>query len=279
MRIEFWGDEVSEMRMFSVADQRSITEIPVDFLVAVPCRELMLTEDVKARAAELLKGKSAGTDAVASPATGSVGDMLAKLAEGIPVDGMEALMPVLRPDDPALLTDQLAPGTPVLVCDPEKVRTRAGDLIKTGREFLEASWSVAAVGGDAPIDIEQLGGSGFRELAEVRAGARAGGHPWWTLSQLPDESAIELDVRPSPSARSQQSLEEIFAMLRAHVVTGGRAAVVTPGPAPPTASSSSWVKTTRPQRCWSRGSSPSRVSWGCSEARCTTGWWSRARNW
>src|SRR5690606_19665977 len=42
-------------------------------------------------------------------------------------------------------------------------------------------------------------------------------------------SAIELDVRPSPSARSQQSLEEIFAMLRAHVLTGGLAAVVTPG--------------------------------------------------
>jgi transcription-repair coupling factor (superfamily II helicase) len=35
VRIEFWGDEVSEMRMFSVADQRSITEIPGDFLVAV----------------------------------------------------------------------------------------------------------------------------------------------------------------------------------------------------------------------------------------------------
>ena len=72
--------------------------------------------------------------------------MLAKLAEGIPVDGMEALLPVLRPDDHALLTDQLADGTPVLVCDPEKVRTRAADLIKTGREFLEASWSVAAMG-------------------------------------------------------------------------------------------------------------------------------------
>ena len=127
--------------------------------------------------------------------------MLAKLAEGIPVDGMEALLPVLRPDDLALLTDQLAPGTPVLVCDPEKVRTRAADLIKTGREFLEATWSVAAVGGDAPIDIEQLGGSGFRELDEVRLQARAGGHPWWTLSQLPDESAVELDIRPAPSTR------------------------------------------------------------------------------
>ena len=27
VRVEFWGDEVTEMRMFSVADQRSIPEI------------------------------------------------------------------------------------------------------------------------------------------------------------------------------------------------------------------------------------------------------------
>ena len=70
--------------------------------------------------------------------------MLAKLAEGIPVDGMEALLPLLRPDELSLLTDQLARAARrVLICDPEKVRTRAADLIKTGREFLEASWSVA----------------------------------------------------------------------------------------------------------------------------------------
>ena len=95
--------------------------------------------------------------------------MLAKLAEGIPVDGMEALLPVLRPTELTLLTDHLPAGTPLLVCDPEKVRTRAADLIKTGREFLEASWSVAAIGGDAPIDLEQLGGVGL-----PRARRRAG---------------------------------------------------------------------------------------------------------
>ncbi|WP_261861100.1 hypothetical protein, partial [Mycobacterium montefiorense] len=50
-----------------------------------------------------------------------------------------------------------------------------------------------------------------------------------TLSQLANESAQELDIRPAPSARSQQSREEIFAMLRAHIATGGLAAVVTPG--------------------------------------------------
>jgi transcription-repair coupling factor (superfamily II helicase) len=226
VRVEFWGDEVSEMRMFSVADQRSIPEIAVEGLVAVACRELLLTDDVRARAAEL-----AGQHHMAKPTvTGSVADMLAKLAEGIPVDGMEALLPVLRPDDLSLLTNQLADGTPVLICDPEKVRTRAADLIKTGREFLEASWSVAALGGDSPIDIAHLGGSGFRELDEVQAATRQSGHPWWTLSQLSAESAIELDIRAAPSARGhQRDIDEIFAMLRAHVSTGGAAAVVAPG--------------------------------------------------
>ncbi|KAA0080511.1 transcription-repair coupling factor [Mycolicibacterium sp. P9-64] len=226
VRVEFWGDEVSEMRMFAVADQRTIPEITVDNVVAVACRELLLTDEVRQNAAAL----AAQMPAVENRVGDTLADMLTKLAEGIPVDGMEALLPVLRPTDLSLLHDHLPDGTPVLVCDPEKVRTRAGDLIKTGREFLEASWSVAAMGGDAPIDIEQLGGSGFRDLEEARSGAVAGGHPWWTLSQLSSESAIEVDVRPSPSTRGQQhDLDELFAMLRAHVATGGFAAVVTPG--------------------------------------------------
>jgi transcription-repair coupling factor (superfamily II helicase) len=231
VRVEFWGDEIAEMRMFSVADQRSIPEINVDTLVAVACRELLLTDDVRERAAELAAAQAAGRPTEEAAITGSVSDMLAKLAEGIPVDGMEALLPVLLPDDRVLLTDQLAEGAPVLVCDPEKVRTRAADLIKTGREFLEASWSVAAMGGDpAPVDVEQLGGSGFAELDEVQAAASRSGHPWWTLSQLSDESAMELDIRAAPSARGhQRDIDGIFAMLRAHVSTGGYAAVVAPG--------------------------------------------------
>lgn len=226
VRIEFWGDEVSEMRMFSVADQRSIPEIEVDTLIAVPCRELLLTEEVRQRAAEL----SARHPATEPAITGSVTDMLAKLAEGIAVDGMEALLPVLRPGEHVLLTDQLAQGTPILLCDPEKIRTRAADLIKTGSEFLEASWSAAAMGTDAPVDVAQFGGSGFAELDDVRAAAAKGGHPWWTLSQLSDESAVELDIRAAPSARGHQhDIDGIFAMLRAHVSTGGYAVVVAPG--------------------------------------------------
>ena len=226
IRVEFWGDEVSEMRMFAVADQRSIPEIDVDVLIAVPCREVLLTADVRDRAAALAAQHAVPDNTI----TGSVPDMLAKLAEGIPVDGMEALLPLLRPTELTTLSHHLPSGTPLLICDPEKVRSRAADLIKTGREFLEASWSTAAVGGDAPIDIEALGASGFVELDDARTAAREGGHPWWTLSQLSDESALEVNIRPAPSARGQQSnLTEIFAMLRAHVATGGYAAVVTPG--------------------------------------------------
>ena len=228
VRVEFWGDEVSEMRMFSVADQRSIPEIAVDSVVAVPCRELLLTEDVRDRAAKLAAEHPVQENSV----PGSVPDMLAKLAEGIPVDGMEALLPLLRTGELSTLSDHLPAGTPLLICDPEKVRTRAADLIKTGREFLEASWSTAAVGGDVPIDIEALGASGFVELDDARSAARAkAGTRGGRSRSFPTSPALELNIRPAPSARGRSSpdVDEIFAMLRAHVATGGYAAVVTPG--------------------------------------------------
>ena len=226
VRIEFWGDEVSEMRMFSVADQRSISEIDVDTVIAVPCREVLLTPDVRDRAAAL----SATHPVQENSVPGSVPDMLAKLAEGIPVDGMEALLPLLRPTDLATLPDHLPAGAALLICDPEKVRTRAVDLIKTGREFLEASWSTAAVGGDVPIDLEAMSASGFIGFDAAREAARTAGHPWWTLSRLDDGSSATVGIRPAPSARGKtHNVEEIFAMLRAHVATGGYGVVVTPG--------------------------------------------------
>ncbi len=226
VRIEFWGDEVSEMRMFSVADQRSIPEIDIDTLIAVPCREMLLTSEVRSRAAVL----SAEHPVMENSVPGSVPDMLAKLADGIPVDGMEGLLPLLNPAALATLPDHLPEATPLLICDPEKVRSRAADLIKTGREFLEASWSTAAIGGGVPIDIEAMGASGFVGFDAARDATRSAGHPWWTLSQLDDGSTATLGIRPAPSARGKiHSADEIFAMLRAHVATGGYGVVVTPG--------------------------------------------------
>ena len=50
LRVEFWGDDVEEIRWFSVADQRSL-EIAEHGVWAPPCREILLTDAVRARAA------------------------------------------------------------------------------------------------------------------------------------------------------------------------------------------------------------------------------------
>src|SRR5919112_1406974 len=51
LRVEFFGDEVDEVRSFSVADQRTLEK--AGRLWAPPCRELLLTDEVRARARTL----------------------------------------------------------------------------------------------------------------------------------------------------------------------------------------------------------------------------------
>ncbi|HEY6665292.1 MAG TPA: transcription-repair coupling factor [Propionibacteriaceae bacterium] len=165
VRIDFFGDTVEEIRYFSVADQRS-SEIALTEITASPCRELLLTEDVRTRAAKLAEQHP------------ELIEILDKIAQGHPVDGMEALSPALV-DGIELLIDLMPPDTHVLISDPELVRGRAIELVKTSEEFLHASWAAAAGGGKAPID---LGASSYQPLAEVRAAALARGMAWWTLS-------------------------------------------------------------------------------------------------
>ena len=164
VRVEFWGDDVEEIRTFSVADQRTLEK--VDRLWAPPCRELLLNEDVRRRAAELGR---------AHPQLVELTD---KIANGIAVEGMESLAPALV-DDMELLVDLMPADTHVLVLDPERARSRAHDLVATSEEFLGASWAAAAGGGTAPID---LGAASYRSLADVRELALAQDKPWWTMS-------------------------------------------------------------------------------------------------
>ena len=104
--------------------------------------------------------------------------MLGKLADGITVEGMEAFAPVLA-DRMELLLDYVPAGGCVLACDPERIRARAAELVRTSQEFLEASWVNAAAGGEVPID---LGAAAFRPITEVRDAAGAAGLPWWTVT-------------------------------------------------------------------------------------------------
>lgn len=164
-RVEFFGDEVDQIRAFSVADQRSLPgEVPEVSLLA--SRELLLTDAVRARAREL-KGEFPG-----------LAGMLEKMSEGIPVEGMESLLPAVV-DRLVTIVDYLPEGAAVALVDPERSVTRAITLGETNREFLEAAWSAATAGAQTPID---LGAGDFLTLPALRRAAHQRGDVWWTMS-------------------------------------------------------------------------------------------------
>ncbi|NEA64196.1 transcription-repair coupling factor [Streptomyces sp. SID12488] len=177
LRVEFWGDDIEEIRYFKVADQRSL-EVAAHGLWAPPCRELLLTDQVRERAAAL---------AEAHP---ELGELLGKIAEGIAVEGMESLAPVLV-DDMELLLDVLPKGSMAVVCDPERVRTRAADLVATSQEFLQASWAATAGGGEAPIDV---GAASLWSIADVRDRARELDMMWWSVSPFAADEELDSDT-------------------------------------------------------------------------------------
>ncbi|HEY1322349.1 MAG TPA: DEAD/DEAH box helicase, partial [Streptosporangiaceae bacterium] len=121
-------------------------------------------------------------------------EVLGKLADGIAVEGMEAFAPAIA-SRMELLLDHVPAGGRVLACDPERIRARAADLVRTSQEFLAASWVNAAAGGQAPID---LGAAAFRSITQVRAAADSLGLPWWTVTPFESPGAAAGDGAGGP---------------------------------------------------------------------------------
>ena len=103
IRIDFFGDEIEEMRYFEVADQRTM-EAVVGKVAILPCRELLLTQEIRERA-EALK--------VQYP---SALEILDKIAQGTIVDGMESLIPLLT-DSFETIAERMPRGTEVIFID------------------------------------------------------------------------------------------------------------------------------------------------------------------
>ncbi|KOU00529.1 transcription-repair coupling factor [Streptomyces sp. NRRL F-5755] len=236
LRIEFWGDDVEEIRYFKVADQRSL-EVAEHGLWAPPCRELLLTAEVRARAADLAERHP------------ELGELLGKISEGIAVEGMESLAPVLV-DEMELLLDVLPEGSMTVVCDPERVRTRSADLVATSQEFLQASWAAAAMsstdevrstkggggrrvgGGQAPIDV---GAASLWGIADVRDRARELGMMWWTVSPFAageelDGDTLKLGMHAPETYRGDT--QRALADTKRWVADGWRSVFITEGHGP-----------------------------------------------
>ena len=218
LRLEFWGDTVEEIRWFKVADQRSL-EVAPHGLWAPPCRELLLTPSVRERAA-----------ALADQLPG-VADILDKLANGIAVEGMESLAPALV-DGMETLLEVLPTDSVLVACDPERVRTRAHDLVATSEEFLQAGWVNAASGNVVPIDLETvLGTASFRSMTDLREQARELGVRWLDLTPFAgdeDDDTLDLGLSVSPTFRG--STEDAVAELKRLVADDWSVVVATEGP-------------------------------------------------
>ena len=137
IRIDFFGDEIEEMKYFDVADQRSTSPV-IGSVEIQPCRELLISDEVRRKALEL---------EVKYP---SAREVLGKISEGIFAEGMEALIPLLVKESETLL-DRIPSNAELFIIDSPRAISRIADLIATNNEFLEAAWSNASDGAKVPM--------------------------------------------------------------------------------------------------------------------------------
>jgi transcription-repair coupling factor (superfamily II helicase) len=192
-RLEFFGDELEEVREFSVADQRSLAiDSGQSSILSVEihaAREIIITPSVASRAREMQHEFP------------NLSTMLAKIAEGMPVEGMESLAPVLV-DAMVPFTSYLPTDASVTLLQPEKSAARAANLVETNEEFLHAAWDAAIEGAKAPID---LSAGGFVNFTEFVASLEQ--RQFVTMSQFPadDEAQISLELLEIPTFTSNDS--------------------------------------------------------------------------
>ena len=183
VRIEFFGDEIEELKYFEIGDQRTFAPV-VGPLPIIPCREILITEEIKTRASEL---KSIYPQ---------LREIFAKIEAGIYVEGIESLASVLQPGMKSLI-DYLPEGCEIINVESERIRSRVSDLIATNQEFLEAAWSNAALSTSSdsrtsvPLQTELQNGS-FIELEDIRQEAISKQLAWRNFDLFGYDDDIEI---------------------------------------------------------------------------------------
>ena len=187
VRIDLWGDEVDRLTSFDVADQRSTGPISAAYLFG--CRELVPTDQMRARAAELVGQQPWGR---------SHWD---RLADGLEFDGMESWLPWLVPDE-RLVTDLLGSDAQVVLTEPRRLRDRAvelGDEEAALAESLAATWG-ANVSDEHGPDEETEGGVARLHVAFDRMLAQ---------SSAPSLSLISVAEGPDTPAITVRGFEPV----------------------------------------------------------------------
>ena len=211
VRLDFFGSEIESVHYFSVADQRSLDE-PVSSIAIPPVREMLLTDQVRARARQL-HGEYKGFET-----------MLEKIAEGVPVEGMEALQPLLVPG--LVPPSHFFPhDCTVIELSAQKVAARAEILQHTNREFLSAAWEAAALaGGQAPIDVDSGDFLSHEQLI-----AAVAPRPWVSIDSLDTGDVTTLRPGISPLPLVLPGSDEVWDFVAERVRAGDTVVCVAAG--------------------------------------------------
>jgi len=170
VRIDLWGDEVDRLTTFSVSDQRSTGDIT--HVEIFGCRELIPTDDVRRRAASLVKAEPWGRE------------QWERLSEGATFEGMESWLPWLTNAEHVLL-DLVSDSALLLLVEPRRMRDRAKDLLE--EEAALAASLAQTWGAGAEREWPRLHLPFDRLLAHTSA-------PAWSVipvAEGPDTTAIE----------------------------------------------------------------------------------------
>ncbi len=151
-RIDLWGDEVDRLCEFTINDQRSTVDRAE--IEIFPCRELLVTEEIRERAERLQASEPWGKE------------HWQRLADGETFDGMESWLPWLS-DEERVLTDLLSNDAMVVLVEPRRMRDRGADLLAEEGDLassLARTWG--AVGGSDAADTAeaQTKKAGFPQL-------------------------------------------------------------------------------------------------------------------
>jgi transcription-repair coupling factor (superfamily II helicase) len=167
VRVDLWGDEVDRLSEFSVGDQRSTAEIErAEFF---GCRELLPTEEVRERAAELAGEAPWGRE------------QWERISEGLVFDGMESWLPWLAPQE-HLLVDLLPRRSLVVLVEPRRMRDRAAELLD---EEAALAGTLAQTWGAAGDRFPRLHLPFDRLLAATEAAV-------WTVTSAPENPGTQV---------------------------------------------------------------------------------------
>jgi len=237
-RLDFWGDTVSEIRSFSVGDQRSAAA--VGRLVIFAAREFRPDRSIRDAARHLTSSESWNA---------SVWD---RLAEGQHFEGMESWMPWLSPE--RNIIDEAPASAQIVLLDPARAYERGRDLIKEEEELAEAlspTWGQGSptAGEHPPLFTDLASSLHHRDVIEMPAVPSGPADPVLTVRSLdatpgdPESVAtgvnkmlgrgfgvvIAMDGVPAADRVSRVLLDHDVLLPRAETLSAGESGVIDRG--------------------------------------------------